>query len=177
MREELEFHRSQTNGSLGSIMLIQDRMRDASTINWLEITWQDLRYGVRQLRKTPVLVTVAVLSLALGIGANTAMFTLMNAVMLQSLPVRDPGRLVLFSDRIFTGTYSGDDYPDFEFSYPSYQYVQAHNDAFQSLCAFRQGTDRVVMQVRARRTPVRVSTPKLIWSRAITSRPWEWIPH
>ncbi len=122
-------------------------MRDSSTINWLETTWRDLRYGLRQLRKAPVLVTVAVLSLALGIGANTAIFTLINAVMLQSLPVRDPGRLVLFNDHIWTGTYSGNAYPDDEFSYPAYQYLQAHNDAFQSLCAFRQGMDRVVMHV------------------------------
>lgn len=122
-------------------------MRDASTIPWLETTWQDLRYGFRQLRKTPVLVTVAVASLALGIGANTAIFTLINTIILQSLPVRDPGRLVLFSDDIATGVYNGNDYPDNEFSYPAYQYLQTHNDTFQSLCAFRQGTDRVVMHV------------------------------
>jgi hypothetical protein len=147
MREELEFHRSQTGGSLGNTMLIQDRMRDASTISWLETTWHDLRYGVRQLGKAPVLVTVAVLSLALGIGANTAIFTLINAVMLQFLPVRDPGRLVLFNDDISTGVYSGDDFSSNEFSYPSFQYLQLHNDLFVSLCAFRQNTDRVVMHV------------------------------
>ncbi len=147
MREELEFHRSQTSGSLGNAMLIRDRMRDVNTINWLETTWQDLRYGVRQLGKAPVLVTVAVLSLALGIGANTAIFTLMNAVMFQSLPVRDPGRLVLFNDDISTGVYSGDDFSSNEFSYPSFQYLQLHNSSFVSLCAFRQDTDRVVMHV------------------------------
>ena len=147
MREELEFHRSQTSGSLGNAMLIQDRMRDASTINWLETTWHDLRYGVRQLAKTPILLTVAVLSLAIGIGANTAIFTLINAVMLQSLPVRDPGRLVLFNDDISTGVYSGDDFSGNEFSYPSFQYLQSHNDSFVSLCSFRQSTDRVAMHL------------------------------
>ncbi|HXR78911.1 MAG TPA: ABC transporter permease [Bryobacteraceae bacterium] len=147
MREELEFHRSQTSGSLGNVTLIRDRMRDASTINWLETTWRDLRYGIRQLRKAPVLVAVAMLSLALGIGANTAIFTLIDAVMLQSLPVRDPGHLVLFNDDISTGVYSGDDFPSNEFSYPSFQYLQAHNDSFVSLCAFRQNTDRVVMHI------------------------------
>ncbi len=122
-------------------------MRDASTITWLETAWHDLRYGLRQLRKTPLVVTVAVLSLALGIGANTAIFTLINAVMLQALPVRDPSGLVLFSDNTWSGTYSGNDYPDGEFSYPSYQYLQAHNATFQSLCAFREGTDRVAMHI------------------------------
>ncbi|HXJ40606.1 MAG TPA: ABC transporter permease, partial [Bryobacteraceae bacterium] len=147
LREELEFHRSQTSGSFGNAMLIQDHMRDASTISWIETIWQDLRYGVRQLGKAPVLLTVAVLSLALGIGANTAIFTLINAVMLQSLPVRDPGRLALFNDDISTGVYSGDDFSSNEFSYPSFQYLQLHNDSFVSLCAFRQNTDRVVMHL------------------------------
>lgn len=122
-------------------------MSDASPSRWLETTWKDIRYGIRQLGRTPVLVVTAVLSLALGIGANTAIFTLINVVMLQYLPVRDPGRLVLFSDKIWSGAYSGDDYPDYEFSYPAYRYLQAHNDSFQSLCAFRQGTDRVILHV------------------------------
>ena len=110
-------------------------------------TWHDLGYGVRQLGKTPVLATVAVLSLALGVGANTAIFTLIDAVMLRSLPVRDPGHLVLFNDDISTGVYSGDDISSNEFSYPSFQYLQSQNESFISLCAFRQDTDRVVMHV------------------------------
>src|SRR5581483_10033322 len=113
----------------------------------LETIFQDLRYGLRQLGRTPVLIIVAVLSLTLGIGANTAIFTLINAVMLQYLPVRDPAHLALFSDTIWSGAYNGNDYPDYAFSYPSYEYLQAHNDAFQSLCAFREGTDRVTMHI------------------------------
>ncbi|MGI9074660.1 MAG: ABC transporter permease [Bryobacteraceae bacterium] len=147
IQEELEFHRSRTGGSFGNMMLIQDQVRDASTILWLETLVQDVRYGLRQLRKAPVLVAVAVLSLALGIGANTAIFTLINAVMLQSLPVRDPGRLVLFYDGIDAGVYSGDDFPSNIFSYPSWQYLKTHNNSFEDLCAFRQGTDRVVMHI------------------------------
>jgi macrolide transport system ATP-binding/permease protein len=127
--------------------LIQDQVRDASTIVWLETLVHDLQYGFRQLRKAPVLVAVAVLSLALGIGANTAIFTLINAVMLQSLPVRDPGRLVLFYDGISTGVYSGDSFPSDIFSYPSWQYLRSHSDSFEDLCAFRQGSDRVVMHI------------------------------
>lgn len=75
LREELEFHRSQSSGSLGNITLVQDRMRDASTIVWLETALKDIRYGFRQLRRAPVLVATAVLSLGLGIGANTAIFS------------------------------------------------------------------------------------------------------
>lgn len=147
IQEELEFHRSRTSGFFGNMTLIQDQVRDASTIVWLETLIQDLQYGFRQLRKAPVLVGVAVLSLALGIGANTAIFTLINAVMLQSLPVRDPGRLVLFYDGIDTGVYSGDDFRSDYFSYPSWQYLRTHSDSFEDLCAFRQSNDRVVMHV------------------------------
>ncbi|HEX4232091.1 MAG TPA: ABC transporter permease [Bryobacteraceae bacterium] len=86
-------------------------------------------------------------SLALGIGANTAIFTLINAVILQSLPVRDPGRLVLFYDGISTGVYSGGDLQSNEFSYPFWQYLKAHHDSFESLSAFRQGNDRVILHV------------------------------
>ena len=146
IREEIEFHRAQSSGSFGNATLIADRMRDASTIAGLETCLQDIRYGFRQLLRSPVLLVVAVVSLALGIGANTAIFTLINAVMLQLLPVRDPAGLVLFNDAISEGTSSGDLIGE-AISYPFYQELRAHNDGFQSLCAFRQGEDDVIMRV------------------------------
>jgi hypothetical protein len=61
IREEIEFHRGQSKGSFGNATLIADRTRDASTIAWLETCLQDVRYGFRQLQKSPVLLAVAVL--------------------------------------------------------------------------------------------------------------------
>ena len=146
IREEIEFHRAQTAGFFGNTGLIADHMRDASTIAWLEICAQDIRYGFRQLSKSPVLLAVAVLSLALGIGANTAIFTLIHAIMLQMLPVRDPGSPLLLYSGVSDGVTSGDLIGD-AISYPFYQYLQAHNSALSELCAFRQGNDDVTMHV------------------------------
>jgi MacB-like periplasmic core domain len=145
IREEIEFHRAQSGGSFGNAGLIADRMRDASTVAWLESTIQDVRYGWRQLMKSPGLLAAAVLSLALGTGANTAIFTLIDRLMLQLLPVRDPASLVLFYDGISTGVYGGDKVQNFIFSYPYFRYLRAQNTPFEDLCAFRQGIDRVVL--------------------------------
>ncbi|HEY7210228.1 MAG TPA: ABC transporter permease, partial [Bryobacteraceae bacterium] len=146
IREEIAFHRAQSGGTFGNAGLVADRMRDASTIAWLETLAQDIRYGLRQLAKSPVLLAVAVVSLALGIGANTAIFTLINAIMLQMLPVKDPGSLVLFNDDTAEGTYIGNVVGQ-ELSYPFYRDLRARNDSFRELCAFRQGEDNAMMHV------------------------------
>jgi predicted permease len=102
--------------------------------NWLEDFFEDIRYGFRSMLRSPALTAVALLSLALGIGANTAIFSFLDAVMLRSLPVRDPSQLVLLGE----GDDSGitDDYGSTTlYSYPFYRQMQQKNAVFSDLAA------------------------------------------
>jgi predicted permease len=112
----------------------------------MESLVKDLKYGIRGLFRRKGFAAIAVLTLALGIGANTAIFTLVNAVMLKSLPVSHPEQLVLFSDTTGEGTSTHDTPMTGEwkrFSYPSYVYFRDHNQSFQDLAALRSGESRL----------------------------------
>jgi predicted permease len=79
----------------GNVTRVQEDAHEVWSFVWLEQLWQDVLFGLRMLRKGPVFTAVAVLTLAFGIGANTAIFSLIDAVMLRSLPVENPAQLVL----------------------------------------------------------------------------------
>ena len=110
-------------------------------MRWIGDFSQDLRYGLRSLRKNPGFAAVAIITLALGIGANTAIYTLFNALLLESLPVREPARLVLFSSSPSEGTRTGS-LPNGRwnlFSTESYEFLRAQPLPFESLATVRSG--------------------------------------
>jgi putative ABC transport system permease protein len=112
---------------------------------------QDVRYALRQLIKSPAFTVTALLTLALGIGANTAIYSLLDQVMLRSLPVQDPSRLVMLhhsgSDRGRVDVYGGDmgDY----YSYPMYRDIRDKNSVFSGVLA----TDQVQVGVQWHNQP------------------------
>ncbi len=118
-------------------------------------TLQDIRYALRQLLKSPGFTTVAVLTLALGIGANTAIYSLLDQALLRTLPVKDPGQLVqlryIGSNTGHVGSYGGDDKN--YFSYPMYRDLRDQNSVFSGLLA----TDEVSVGIQWHNQPDLVS--------------------
>jgi putative ABC transport system permease protein len=98
--------------------------------------WQDIRFGFRMLAKSPGFTAIAVITLALGIGANTAIFSLMNQVLLRLLPVKNPNELVILrSPGPQTGHVSTDGDSAESFSYPMYKGLRDTNSGFSGILA------------------------------------------
>ncbi|HXF23829.1 MAG TPA: ABC transporter permease [Gemmatimonadaceae bacterium] len=117
--------RREARRQFGNYGLQKEYTRERDVFRWLETLLGDLRYALRTLRASPAFALVAILSLALGIGANTAIFSLINAVMLKSLPVSHPEELmVVVRDSSKTATN------------PIWEYVRDHQDVFSGTFAY-----------------------------------------
>jgi predicted permease len=115
---------------------------------WAEDLLKDLRYAARQFIRNPVFTAVAVASLAIGIGANTAIFSVLNAAMLKSLPVRDPQGLVMLTDPNQTGVSSGMNSGERGMlTYAEFAQLRDHATTLNSLCAVQSQMDRSQVRI------------------------------
>ena len=125
----------------GASEAVREQYHAEKGLPWIETMLQDVRFAVRMLRKSPVFTTVAVMTLALGIGANAAIFTLINALMLKSLPVADPKTLVRLGndDGCCVGISWKDNGEYSYFSTDSYEYLRKNVPEFEELAAMQAG--------------------------------------
>ncbi len=114
----------------GGTQQTKEQHRDTRGIPWLEVFLQDLRFGLRMLRKNSGFAAIAILTLALGIGANTALFSVVNGVLLNPLPYEQPDRLVAIYARSAEIEHS-------TFSYPNFLDWRRENHSFSALAGFR----------------------------------------
>jgi predicted permease len=139
--------------NFGGVERVKEESRDERGTRLLEELWQDLRYGARMLRKNPGFTLIAVLTLALGIGANTALFSLVDAVLLKTLPVRKPEELALFKwakgPRGISFPHKGRNNKEpgtglsvgTSFSVPAFEQMRAHTKTLSDLFAFASRGD------------------------------------
>ena len=134
--ETAEQARASAVREFGNVVLVKEVTRGVWGWGWLETLLQDVRYGLRQLKRNPGFTAVAVLTLALGIGANTAMFSVVNAALLDPLPYREPSRLVT---PWLAKTAFGDSAPGTTTD-PDYVQWRAQNQVFDDMAAFQGQT-------------------------------------
>jgi predicted permease len=163
-REEAE---AASRRDFGNVLRLKEDVRDVWGWLWLQRLGQDIRYGWRTLRNNPLFAAMAVLSLALGIGANTAIYSIIDAIMIRSLPVKDPDSLVILN-------WSAKQYPEVahssngstyrepgggvtspDFPWQAYELIRNHNNVFSTLFAYKgAGQLNIIVRGQAEVKPV-----------------------
>src|SRR5579871_4298320 len=112
----------------------------------METLWQDIRYGMRSLRKKPGVAIVAIVTLALGIGANTTIFSIVDSMLFRPLPVRDPGQIATLAFRQKNGPVQN------AFSLPDFRDIRSQNSGvFSDVACAQIGLDGLSVNGRADR--------------------------
>jgi putative ABC transport system permease protein len=152
--------RRQAHIKLGGVEQVKEDCRDAWGVRIINELAQDLRYGLRQLRRNPGFTTVAVLTLALGIGANTAIFSVVNAVVLRPLPYPHSDRLIWIAESVpalKSEVASGGDYVDWKDQNHTLDRIAAYDTVYrQSLREGSGGGGSADFNLTGRDTPARV---------------------
>ena len=116
----------------------------------MQTLWQDVRYGLRMLAKNPGFTAIAVLTLALGIGANTAIFSILDSVLLRALPVPNPGELSILTDPDVHGsTFGSEGGERSQLAYSEFQYLRDHNEVFSHIFAADSQLPEVTVRIGA----------------------------
>jgi putative ABC transport system permease protein len=131
--ETAEQARASAVREFGNVTLVKETTRDMWGFRWLETLLQDLRYGARGLRRNPGFTAVAVIALTLGIGANTAIFSVVESVLWKPLPLPDPDRLVHVSQRNLKRPWESN-----SVSIPNFMDWRLQNEVFEQLAAWGQ---------------------------------------
>jgi putative ABC transport system permease protein len=149
LQEEIELHRSmrqeelersglsseeaatRSRHALGNALLSRENARGVWISPWLDQLWQDIRYGMRQLRKDRGFTAIAVLTLAIGIGATSAVFSMVNGILLEQLPFKEPQQLVLMSEILPNAP------AKFGVSPPDFEFLRNNAQTFAGMAAYR----------------------------------------
>lgn len=120
--------------AMGNMLLARENARSAWISSWLDQLWQDMYYGIRQLRSHPGFTCVAVLTLAIAIGANAAVFTIVNGILLEALPYKNPEQLVALFEQLpnWTGRLG--------FSPPDFEIIRKESRSFSGMAAYQTGS-------------------------------------